>query len=199
MDPSEWLNNLDEETEARVRAADPHIAFRTPPSSYFGSVVFSTDLHQLLQRYQRSRQNPGEPVPDVYMLLAGSLRYLKEICCVAIVCTEKDRNSEPLREYHPFPLRSQVQDQVSDDPVLLLNNLVDESGKVIDFSGGSIPEFIPRFISNETWCLLSFVLYFDSPDSFLTCEKSDMSKSQIAHDGCLLKIATNHCPDDDII
>lgn len=143
MDASKWICNLDPGTEVRLT---PPYCYQNPPLSLYGSVAFSGDLHQLLQSYQRSRQTtPEDSQPDVYILVGGTLRYPTEICCVAIVCTEKDRYSEALRDYRPFCLHDSVPD--SDDPVLMLNNLTGGSGKVIDFTGSSIPEFYPRYLS----------------------------------------------------
>lgn len=196
VDPSEWLQNLDPETEAKLGEVRPNGFYKNPPSSIFGSVAFSGGLLELLQCYQTSRWTAGEPKPDVYLLAAGTLRFQTQIGCVAIVCTEKDRNSEPLREYQPFCLHDCVAN--SDDPVLMLNDFVDENGKILfNFSGSSTPKFYPRYFSCDTWCILSFAFYYDRSDYTFKCEKEKINENGIDHNGseCLATYCRRYCPD----
>ena len=129
--------------------------FRIPPSSRYGSIEFAGELHNLLKYYRNSRVSFRENNPDVYLLLGGTLRYWYEICCVVIICTGEDRYSEALKQYRPIPLYDSVPD--SKDPVLLLNGLVNNEGKVIDYSGECSLTFYPRYlVKNVAWANLAF-------------------------------------------
>lgn len=139
-----------------------------PPSSLYGNQEFSGDLHQVLLWYRNARSdypnNPAEIKPDVYLLLGGTLRYSYEICCVVIVCTEHDRNSEALKHYRPIPHFREIPDGHS-DPVLLLGGLTDHNGRVKDFTATTIPQFYPRFISGDaSWASLAFAFYHSSSE-----------------------------------
>ncbi len=130
-----------------------------PPGSPYGNVEFSGSLHQLLQSYQSIHtEDPANPT-KVYLLLGGTLRYKREICCVVIVCAEGDRKSEALKDYKPIPLLDTIPED-GQDPVLLLGGLTDTDGIVQDYSGLRTPLFYPRFISSSaSWANLTFAFY----------------------------------------
>lgn len=150
-----------------------------PPTSPYGNREFIGDLHTLLRCYQESRTTDAEP--DIFLLVGGTLRYTYEICFVVIVCTGEDKESEALKGYRPLLLTD------SKEPVLVLNNLTDEHGKVT-FSGlgACIPIFYPRFlVSNKSWANLAFAFYFNNTEGALKCRKEPhIRESSIGHDRC---------------
>ena len=152
--------------------------FKDPPESPYGSQEFSGDLHTLLSCYRESRSTTTTgSKPDIYLLKGGTLRYIHENCFLIIVCTGKDRKLE-LKEYQPL-----------DMPVLALNGLTDDNGKIKDYFGASKPMFHPQFLSRkESWENIAFGFYFDK-EGELRCPKDKMTLRSIKHplESCIKK------------
>ena len=170
-----------------------------PPSSRYGNVEFSGELHKVLASYQTSRFVSSRKKPDVYLLIGGTLRYKCEICCVVIVCTGEDKESEALKDYRPLQHDSTPESNLN-NPVFISNGLIDVTGKVIDFSGKNVPAFHPRFLSTSVnWANLAFAFYFEKSWCKLWCPKDKgVIQEQVikhSHHNCIKKTqSSKHKP-----
>ena len=160
---------FDQNIELDARALPGYL--KNPPQSTYGNNDISGDLNKLLQSYQDSRAVEGEPnKPDIYLLVGGTLRYTREICCVVIVCTADDKESPALTGYRPVPMQPGRNDP---NPTLSPNGLIDDTGKVVDLYGANqpIPTFCPKFLSTyKSWANLAFAFYFTNGDLPLKLE-----------------------------
>ena len=154
-----------------------------PPSSPYGNREFSGNLYALLQCYQESRKI-GRRKPDIFLLVGGTLRYTHEICCVVIVCTKEDKDSNALSDYKPFSVRSVSSS--NPDPVFDPNGLTGDDGKV-NFSRQCEPKFYPKFLEKRSsWANLSFTFYFSDAKK-LKCGQNDIQEDEICHTSCIKK------------
>ena len=175
-----------------------------PPKSRYGGNEFSGDLHEVLSCYQDSRHPaPDEPKPDIYLLQGGTLRYKCEICCVVIVCTGEDKESDALKDYKPLQQKKSTR---TDNPIFDLNGLVDDEGKMRDQPDYSnVPIFYPRYLlcdESKSWANLAFAFYFNESQEkpFFKCLKDvTVSKGKIEHDNDILCVRywqnDRCCPD----
>lgn len=178
-DKASTIKNLEEE-EGVFFTLPSYL--QNPPESRYGNNEFSGDLHKMLSCYQDSRRTaPYEPKPDIYLLQGGTLRYKLEICCVVIVCTGEDKESDALKDYRPLQHNSTPESH-HDVPVFTLDGLINAEGKVKDYLGTSEPKFYPRFLSNnESWANLAFAFYFNESCGELKCSRDTISMSAIKH------------------
>lgn len=72
--------------------------FRKPTQSVYGNKMFIVDFNTMLQCYQESFVERGDPLPRIQLRCGGTLRYKREIMKVIIVCREGD-----LPDYPEFP------------------------------------------------------------------------------------------------
>lgn len=155
-----------------------------PPKSFYGNKEFSGELQSLLGSYKLCRDSI-----DVYLLVGGTLRYIHEICCVVIVCTDKDRKSDSLKDYEPVSKFPEMPPGANPadypHPILALNGLTDENGKVME-SNDKIPEFYPKHISKQnSWANLSFAFYFK--DACQIFKVNCYDERDIDHTTCINK------------
>lgn len=100
-----WSIDIDESCRFHYNSQDlqkstgkyyVHDGFIKPHQSCYGNVMFSIDLPQLLQCYQKAFED--KPLPRILLRCGGTLRYKREIMKVIIVCREED-----LPGYPEFP------------------------------------------------------------------------------------------------
>lgn len=149
----------------------------SPEPSPYGNNEFSGDLCDLLKCYRDSRH-----ATDVYLLVGGTLRYIHEICCFIIVCTDEDRSSRFKAFKPPFPSSD------TRDPEFDPNGLINATGKVISFDRTSTPEFKPKYRAKyQRWANLAFAFYFENNTQQLNCGKDVITlRTDIKHNesGC---------------
>ena len=189
---SDWpISEREEELKDYWESSDEcPVYLQYPSSSIYGNIEFSGELHKVLSSYQTSMIGPQTSMvePDVYLLVGGTLRYRHEICCVIIVCTGEDKDSQELRDYKPLQYDCTPESNL-DHPLFISNGLTDATGKVTEFSGTSVPTFHPRFLATSmSWASLAFAFYFRRSSGKLWCP-GVLQEREIKHDrdNCLKK------------
>ena len=170
-------------SEIRLKSYYVPSYLREPSASHYGNNSFSTSFKDLLLSYQRSRKDKRNC--KVQMKIGGTLLYENEICYVAVIGLEGDRDLQLLpalgdhEDCRPFQH----------------NGLIDSAGVVINFE--AIPEFRAFFIvsaveNNEfNWEQLVFALYFPDSTHALECPTSIITRTTVEHRFCISTQPTN--------
>ena len=146
---------------------------KEPVESPYGNNEYSTSFENILQCYAKSRHCSVE---EIYLKLAGTLRYKLEICYVIVICTYSDLRS--LRNFQTLtPKESEV---------LNPNNLLNANGSIKNCR--AVPVFKTRY--PVTWCggnscsweNMAFAFYFPSGDQVLRCPRGTTKLKKIGHD-----------------
>ena len=166
---------------------------KNPTQSRYGTQEFSVKLHKLLECYQNLQDSAAT---DIYLLRGGTLRYKREICYVVMVCAKRHKDSAALRDYPALEPNSSLLD---------LKGLISDNGKVVDYSGNSVPQFTPKYVDTRTsWETLAFAFYFENKEGKLQCHKSLVEHAAIGHETsiCPKKVKCGEawrCPDYQVV
>lgn len=149
---------------------------KDPPESHYGNNEFSTELTNILQYYQRSRQCYKR---DVYLKRGGTLRYRQEICYVIVICTKED-----LDRLSDFPNLNPEETEVFNS-----NGLLSENGSIKDYRAVLTfeTEYPIQSCNNDScsWETMAFALYFPTSDSVIRCHKDNISyNGEVNHGYC---------------
>ena len=149
------------------------------PSSQFGNNSFSISFKDLLLSYQRSRKDKRDST--IQMKIGGTLLYENEICYVAVIGLDRDRDLQSMvnlgdhKDCQPFQH----------------NGLIDSAGVVINFE--AVPEFRAAFIVSAVennafnWEQLVFALYFPDATQTLEFPKQIVGVVNVEHTFCISK------------
>ena len=154
--------------------------------SLYGSIKFTTPLTSAIGKFAWSKRVCASEQPGVFLRVAGTLRYRKEICFVIVIHTDTDatdeiKNLPPLRE---------------PNECFKLNGFLDEDGQVVKW--GACPTFIHKSYSDDCYNTFAFAFYFSNGDMSLRLEK--VVKTPIKHEKCIRRFQDEEskrwlCPD----
>ncbi len=159
-----------------------------PPYSTYGDVEFTVSWNNIMESYMQSRE-----APNIYLSIAGTLRYNCEICYVVMVVTSDDLDTIDKSSI----FRGQ------DEQVIDPNFCMDGSGKLL--LNETSPNFrIRRPISwirgegRVSWEQLVFAFYFPDDRHSLQCPEAFVSRNKVNHhyNLCALKKQKIKCPCD---
>jgi len=145
---------------------------KEPVESCYGNNEYSVTFENILQCYAKSRHCSVE---EIYLKLAGTLRYKQEICYVIVICIHTD-----LRSLLHFQNLTPNESEVFNPKGLLADN-----GSIKNCR--AVPVFKTRY--PVKWCErnpcswenMAFAFYFPSGDQVLRCPRGTTKLNKIGH------------------
>ena len=129
--------------------------FRKPTQSVYGNRMFIFDFNTMLQCYQESFVERGDPLPRIQLRCGGTLRYKREIMKVIIVCREDEENLL-LREYPVFPTGREFNLEYDDDGKVTPRGIL----KLVVTNGVSGSRRPGEAAVQYSWDTYGFAFYF---------------------------------------
>ena len=154
--------------------------------SLYGSVKFTTPLNSAIGKFAWSKRVCASEQPGVFLRVAGTLRYRKEICFVIVIHTDTDATDE----IKNLPPLSEPNESFE------LNGFLDEDGRVVNWR--TSPTFIHKSYSDNCYNIFAFAFYFSNEDESFQVEK--VVKTSVKHEKCIRRFQDEDsnrwlCPD----